>query len=157
MDVTRTTDATAIARLNRPIHELHVALQPAFFMPYDESAMTHAFAEAMARPMHHFYLVSVQDRTVGYIWIEERIREASAFRQATSVLYIHQISVNPEEKRKGYGRKMMEWVEQWAKARQFPAIELDYWVENEAAASFYDKVGFRPKRQVVKKQIQGSD
>lgn len=81
------------------------------------------------------------------------LSEANAFRQAVRTLYVHQISINPEAKRKGYGRLVMEEVERYAIAHGVPSIELDYWSVNEAAAAFYEQVGFRPKRQVVVKQL----
>lgn len=153
MQLRRTDDASLIATLNRPIHEHHLQLAPSFFASYDHAAMEAAFSEMMARDDYHFFTAEVDGDTVGYVCFQERVSEANAFRQAVRTLYVQQISINPEAKRRGYGRLIMDEVERYAIAHGFPSIELDYWSVNEAAAAFYEQVGFRPKRQVVIKQL----
>lgn len=153
MQLIRTDDAALIATLNCPIHEHHLQLAPAFFAPYNHASMQAAFSEMMARDDYHFFTAEVDGDTVGYVCFQERVSEANAFRQAVRTLYVHQISINPEAKRRGYGRLVMEEVERYAIAHGFPSIELDYWSVNEAAAAFYSEIGFQPKRQFVVKHL----
>ncbi|MCA0981575.1 MULTISPECIES: GNAT family N-acetyltransferase [Exiguobacterium] len=148
-----TTDARLIARLNRSIHEHHVRMNPTFFAEYEEEKMYEAFLTLMGRLNHHFMVMEVEATPVGYIWFEEKVSEATAFRQAVRTVYVHHISIDTIYQRKGYGRRMMEWIEQWALDHQFKSIELDYWMINSEAASFYDEVGFAPKRQIVMKTL----
>lgn len=152
-----TTDAHLIATLNRSIHEHHVAMNPHFFAPYDEENVREAFEPLMTKPEHHFEWIHVDDERVGYVWFEEKVSEANAFRHAVRVVYIRHISIEPRFKRKGYGRLSVERVEQFAKANGFESIELDYWNQNEQAAQFYEELGFEPKRQIVTKSIKGGD
>ncbi|UTT43138.1 GNAT family N-acetyltransferase [Exiguobacterium aurantiacum] len=153
MQLKRTGDAALVATLNRPIHEHHLQLAPAFFAPYDHAAMKAAFSEMMARDDYHFFTAEAHSDMVGYVCFQERVSEANAFRQAVRTLYVHQISINPEAKRKGYGRLIMDEVERYAITHGFLSIELDYWTANEGAAAFYERVGFRAKRQIVVKQL----
>jgi len=149
----RTDDAALIATLNRPIHEHHLQLAPAFFAEYDHASMKEAFSEMMGRDDYHFFTAEVDGETIGYVCFQERVSEANAFRQAVRTLYVHQISINPGAKRQGYGRLIMEEVERYAVAHGFPSIELDYWAVNEVAAAFYEQIGFQPKRQFVIKHL----
>ncbi|TCI21360.1 GNAT family N-acetyltransferase [Exiguobacterium sp. SL-9] len=153
MQLKRTDDAALIATLNRPIHEHHLQLAPTFFAAYDHKAMERAFSEMMARDDYHFFTAEVDAAVIGYVCFQERVSEANAFRQAVRTLYVHQISINPEAKRRGYGRLVMEEVERYAIAHEFPSIELDYWSVNETAAAFYNQIGFQAKRQFVIKQL----
>lgn len=151
----QTDDADLIATLNRPIHEHHVRLAPTFFTPYHHASISRVFRALMKQERNFFFLVLEEEIEIGYVWFEERISEANAFRQQQKTLYIHQISINPATKRKGYGKAVMEYAEQWAKTYGFPSIELDYWVGNEEAAGFYRRMGFIPKRQTVRKTREG--
>lgn len=153
MRLQRTKDAALIATLNRPIHEHHLQLAPTFFATYDPALIEEAFLKMMARDTYHFFTAQVDDEPIGYVCFEERVSEATAFRQAVRTLYVHQISINPEFKRNGYGRLIMEHIERWAIDHQFPSIELDYWSVNEAAGMFYERAGFQAKRQIVMKHL----
>ncbi|WP_214844534.1 GNAT family N-acetyltransferase [Exiguobacterium sp. s150] len=154
MKLVKTNDADLIATLNRPIHERHVALMPHFFASYDYERVRKAFAETINRAGHHFLVAEVSEEPVGYIWMQEVTSASNAFKNATRTLYVRQISINPSHQRFGYGRQMMGYVEKWARAHDFPTIELDYWVANEDAAHFYDELGFIAKRQVVVKSVE---
>ncbi len=64
-----------------------------------------------------------------------------------SILYVDQISVNPEIQGNGIGRELMKMAEQFAKEHGAVRIELDYWNENEEASAFYEKLHSCPKRR----------
>ncbi|WP_214792455.1 MULTISPECIES: GNAT family N-acetyltransferase [unclassified Exiguobacterium] len=148
-----TTDARLIARLNRSIHEHHVRMNANYFAEYEEEKMYEAFLTLMGRPGHHFVVMEIGTTPIGYIWFEEKVSEATAFRQAVRTVYVHHISIDTMYQRKGYGRRVMEWMEQWALDHQFKSIELDYWMINSEAGSFYEDLGFAPKRQIVIKTL----
>ncbi|MGY0207628.1 GNAT family N-acetyltransferase [Bacillus subtilis] len=116
--------------------------------------MRDAFAVTMAQAGHHFLVAEVEGEPIGYVWMQEVTSASNAFKNATRTLYVRQISINPSHQRFGYGRQMMGYVEKWARAHDFPTIELDYWVANEDAARFYDELGFIAKRQVVVKSVE---
>lgn len=149
-----TTDARLIARLNRSIHEHHVRMNSDYFAEYEEEKIYESFLTLVGKPGHHFMVMEVEATPVGYIWFEEKVSEANAFRQAVRVVYVHHISIDPMYQRNGYGRRVMEWMEQWALDHQFRSIELDYWMNNTDAASFYGEIGFTPKRQIVMKKLE---
>lgn len=151
-----TMDARLIARLNRSIHEHHVELNPDFFASYEEEEMYEAFLTLIGKPDHHFILIQLKATPIGYIWFEEKVSEANAFRHAVQTVYIHHMSIDSAYQRNGYGRLVMAWVEDWAKAHHFESVELDYWAVNEQAAAFYEELGFLPKRHIVSKSLERS-
>lgn len=153
MHLRPTSDASLIATLNRPIHEHHIELVPTFFAAYDHALIEEAFSKMMAQDTYHFFTAEVDDEIIGYVCFEERVSEANAFRHAVRTLYVHQISINPDVKRHGYGRLIMEHVERFAVDHKFSSIELDYWSVNEEASTFYERVGFQAKRQIVIKHL----
>ncbi len=149
-----TRDADLIATLNRPIHEHHLQLMPSFFAPYDHSRIRDTIADTMKQSGHHFIIGKFEEEPIGYVWFEEIVSKSTAFRQQIRTLYVRQISILPTHKRNGFGRQMMEYVEQWAHAHDFASIELDYWVANKEASRFYDQMGFQTKRQIVTKHLR---
>ncbi|MBH0230254.1 GNAT family N-acetyltransferase [Halobacillus yeomjeoni] len=68
-------------------------------------------------------------------------------------MYVHQISINPDVKNCGYGKRLMEAVERMAADQQCAYVELDYWIENEEARRFYMNIGFEVDRECVRKKL----
>lgn len=58
-------------------------------------------------------------------------------------VYIHQISISPEHSRKGIGKRLLEFVEQWASSRSFNAIDLTTFDEVPWNRPYYERLGFR--------------
>ena len=59
--------------------------------------------------------------------------------QSGDVLHIGRVAVNTSLRGKGYGRKLFEFIECYAKEKQIKSLELD---AIETAVGFYKKMGF---------------
>ena len=57
--------------------------------------------------------------------------------------WIYYLAVDPDDQRRGMGRRMMEWAEAALKKRGCPKINLQVRDENEAARGFYAAIGYR--------------
>ncbi|MBI9109283.1 MAG: GNAT family N-acetyltransferase [Spirochaetales bacterium] len=64
-------------------------------------------------------------------------------------LIIHRLSVHPEYKGMGIGRKLVEFAENEARARGYGAIRLDVFSLNPAALRLYERTGFRKAGDVL--------
>lgn len=58
---------------------------------------------------------------------------------ANKVLVIHRLVVEPEQQRKGYARKLMDFAEQFARQESYTSIRLDAYSDNESVIAFYKK------------------
>ena len=56
--------------------------------------------------------------------------------------WINYLAVSPQHQRKGYGRKMMEYVEQSIRLKGCPKINLQIRGSNTQAADFYKSIGY---------------
>ena len=56
------------------------------------------------------------------------------------------VAVAAEHRRRGVGRRLMDFVKADAREKGFPRIELDVWAFNEGAKQFYEAVGMKPFR-----------
>jgi diamine N-acetyltransferase len=148
-----TTDYNKIAILNKEVHDLHYYLYPTFFKKYSYPEMLYFFQRAMENPNSIFLLIEDNRQVLGYVWAEVNDNPANQFSDGLRSLYIHQISLIKAARNKGYGSKLMEEIYSFARRNQVKRIELDYWVENKIAKSFYKKHGFTKAREFVYKDI----
>jgi len=56
--------------------------------------------------------------------------------------WINYLAVSPQHQRKGYGRKIMEFVEQRIHLKGCPKINLQIRGSNKQAAAFYQAIGY---------------
>ena len=64
---------------------------------------------------------------------------------------IENITVSQAFRNKGIGRLLIEAIQEWAVQGGASAIELTVWEFNQAAARFYERLGFQPfRRRMVK-------
>lgn len=69
--------------------------------------------------------------------------------------YIYDISVLPEYRRQGIGKKLMDATEDFAKAQSADHIILDVLAKNQMARGFYIKDGFREGTISMIKNLNG--
>lgn len=154
MQLERTHDYITIARLNRTVHNLHAELHPDIFKPHDEEGMSSFFERIIQQEQQDFFLAKVEDRVVGYVWIEYKIQPETLFKHASRTLYVHQLSLEAPEQGQGYGKRLMTLLEGIAREKEMATIELDYWVRNTTAANFYNTCGYEIQREFVYKRLK---
>jgi ribosomal protein S18 acetylase RimI-like enzyme len=153
MNITRSTDFELIARLNKPIHELHASLYPQYFTEYNFEAIRDSFEKLVQTDSFIFLLLEDANEPLGYAWMELRNYPQNAFKKARRALFVHQISIANEQKRKGYGTALMNYIYDLAREQSIETVELDYWANNEIAKKFYSKQGFTGYREFVYRSV----
>ena len=98
-------------------------------MMYSETAIREQVAGG-----HVFHLLRVRDETIGYV------SHQTDYLPGTTK--IHKIYLLPANQGKGYGRVMIDHVEQIARTADQSVLRLDVNYENEAIG-FYEYLGFR--------------
>src|SRR5690348_7401793 len=95
-------DAELLARLNRPVQQLHARLHPDLFKSAtDEAAVAAFFAGQLAAPSSDIGICEEDGEPLGYIWAERHHRAETPFCTATARLYIHHLSVVESARRQG--------------------------------------------------------
>jgi GNAT superfamily N-acetyltransferase len=72
-------------------------------------------------------------------------RPATAFHRPRRWLYIDQISVEPDARRRGVGRALVSAVLRYADDTGIDDVEVDTWAFNDRAQAFCASLGFRAK------------
>jgi len=58
-------------------------------------------------------------------------------------IYIHRLSVVPEEQGKGYAQDLMDFAEDYARKNNFLSVRLDTYSQNKRNQKFYEKRGYQ--------------
>ena len=153
MNITRTTDFELIARLNKPIHELHASMYPQYFREYDFEAIRDSFEKLVKDNSFVFLLLEDENESLGYAWVELRNYPETVFTKARQALFVHQISIVNDQKRRGHGTELMKHIYDIAREQGIETVELDFWANNEVAKNFYSKQGFTGYREFVCKRV----
>jgi diamine N-acetyltransferase len=153
MEITKTKDYEAIAKLNKNVQDVHVELFPEYFTPYNYEPIRDFYKEIMKDRKQIFLLVEEDFNPIGYVWMTLRDSAETPFKKASRSLYIHQISIEKNSSNKGAGSKVIAYIEQLGKELGATKLELDYWIDNTIARNFYKKAGFVVNREVVHKEL----
>ncbi len=63
-------------------------------------------------------------------------------------LYVHRLAVHPTFQAMGYGQKLMDFAEAYAKKNKYVSIRLDTFSENERNQKFYEHRGYKKLSKV---------
>ena len=87
------------------------------------------------------------EKVVGYL--AYKIKEKHSKK-----LYVDQLIVTEANRRKGIGKKLMDYAEQIANKENCDRLELDCWTFNKNALNMYEKIGFDRQRIMYEKKIK---
>lgn len=153
MKITRTRDSELVAKLNENVQNVHSDLYPSFFKPYNYEEIKDFFIKIIDNPEFIFLIAEDEGEPVGYAWIEIKTYPESVFKKSYQSVFLYQLSVSAEKMNKGYGTAFMNEIFTIARNHNVKRVELDYWIQNEQASSFYKKLGFEKYREFVYKEI----
>lgn len=140
-------DAAVLARLNRPVQQLHARLYPRLFKSAsDEGEVAGFFARILAVAGNEIGICEDDGKPLGYIWSERQQKAETPFSMGTARLYIHHVSVIEEARRQGVASALLNWAIQRARDEGIDALAFDHWAANEAARAFFSQRGFTAER-----------
>ncbi|WP_430781569.1 GNAT family N-acetyltransferase [Actinoplanes sp. G11-F43] len=93
---------------------------------------TRLLPDGQKTPDHHFWYAYDGDRRVGFLWLT--VTDDAAF--------VHNIAVEAELRRRGYGRAIMRAGERWCRDNGLTRIGLHVFAHNTGARALYEQLGF---------------
>lgn len=137
-------DQTGIDAVAREVHALHVAHEPEVFQMPDGPVFEPNVAEVLAKPGHHLWVAEWGGQVVGYAMAEVRDVPERPTVLKRRDLYVHQIGVSSEHRRRGAGRRLIEALQQIANEQQADWLLLDVWEFNHVGQAFFARCGLGP-------------
>ena len=147
-------DSLQIAILNRAVQEPHAAAEPLFFKSEPDIAQVIAFfEELLADPDNRIFIIEVEGRAAGYLYLQIMRRPENVFMHAYNMAYIHHIAVLKEKQGGGLGSILMEAACDLAREEDIQMVALDTWSFNTAAHGFFRRRGFETFNLRMKKRM----
>lgn len=135
-------DASVISMLNADVQAIHADALPWRFKQPGPETFTPKDAEALlSRAGHVAFLALVDGAPAGYVAAQLVRNPETAFHHAHSMIYVHQISVRPDFRRRGVGRALLDAVKAHGDASGISLLALDTWAFNEKALAFFRGYG----------------
>ena len=138
-------DASALAALNRFVHETHLARRPDYFRPTRLEEVTAWFGTLLGKPTTAAWIAEEGAVPIGFVLAFFEERPENPFRRARRWCEIDQIAVDPARRRRGVGRALMAAALDEARARGIADVELFSWAFNTDAHAMFRGLGFEPR------------
>ena len=148
-------DAVLLGRLVKPVHDLHVEARPDFFRPYALTVeLIDDFRARLQDETIYCLVAEVDGEAVGYILAQVIERAENPYAYAMRYLLVDQLSINPEQRSKGYGERLMKAVFELAQSLEIKMVSLGVWSFNQRAIAFYERLGFAPRDQRMEARLE---
>ncbi len=140
--IKETTDASFLADLNKEVQELHHKMYPEIFRPFVKEEIEKAIKKMLGGREAKAFVAYEGDEAAGYAIIFISRFNQNAFQVARSAMQVDQFAVLEKFRRKGIGKKLMEFLLALAKKEKLNRIDLNHWEKNDSARGFFGKNGF---------------
>ncbi len=98
------------------------------------------------------YVLEENNQIMGMIVLSEIMDEeyipVSWLTPSEKNLYIHRLAIHPESWGKGYGQKLMDFAEEFARKLDFQSIRLDTFSLNQRNQKFYETRGYQKLKDI---------
>lgn len=145
-------DIPGIQSLLKEVLNIHAAGRPDLFIP-DTTKYTKEELEGLLQKEECkiFVCVDEQEQVLGHAFCEIQKREHENNMTDIETIYIDDICVGQQYRKRNIGKSLYQKVEEFAKERGAYHITLNVWAFNEDAKQFYDKIGFSEMKRVLEK------
>lgn len=99
MRVVETRDYELVARLNKPVHDLHVALYPDYFEEYNYEKLVNIFQNQMENEKNVFFVMEDDKEPVGFAWVEIKRDHRYPYKKGYQSVYVHQLSIDARKEK----------------------------------------------------------
>jgi GNAT superfamily N-acetyltransferase len=104
------------------------------------------------------FVVTIENKIVGSVVLNSD--QAIEYKKINwnfsdkNPLIVHRFVINPKEQGKGYARKLMDFIINFAKENGHKSIRLDTYSKNNISNKFYEKSGFKKVGEFYFKHLQ---
>jgi Acetyltransferases, including N-acetylases of ribosomal proteins len=112
------------------------------------------FAAVQKQAENGVFLIAEMDgEAVGWAAIYEHMAPTYVVEEERRCAVICEAYVEEAVRGQGAGRALLSACEAWARGRGLPVIHIGHLSQNERAAAVYEKAGFAPYVQLLRKKL----
>ena len=151
IEVPTINDLSGIDRIALQVHECHVRWRPDIF----EHTNSIIGEEELANMIKNteIFVAKIDEQITGYIILSSREGKKHGFRYRKE-LDIDAMGIDENYRNQGIGKKLLEYVKEYARENHDTDLRLTVNEENENARHLYEKVGFKVKNIAYSMQIK---
>ncbi|MCR5422209.1 MAG: GNAT family N-acetyltransferase [Bacilli bacterium] len=140
-------DLDAINELLYEVHAIHYKLRPDIFTDGVKKYNDEEIKEIMKDNNRNIFVYEEDNKVLGYVfWIIYTNTNPSL--QSIKTLYIDDFCVLENERGKGIGKKLYEYIKKFAKQNDCYNITLNVW-NNNSAYHFYQSLGLKVQKTIL--------
>lgn len=140
-------DLDAINELLYEVHAIHYKLRPDIFTDGVKKYSDEEIKEILQDNNRNIFVYEEDDKVLGYVfWIIYTNTNPSL--QSIKTLYIDDFCVLENERGKGIGKKLYEYIKEFAKVNDCYNITLNVW-NNNSAYHFYQSLGLKVQKTIL--------
>ena len=137
-------DIQDICRLLEQVLAVHHAGRPDLFRAHGKKYDEKALQEMLSRQESPIFVYDDDGHVSGYIMCQEHNQSSPAL-MPVKTLYIDDLCVDEQARGKGIGRKLFQYVKDYASENGFHNVTLHVWSCNPGALKFYESLGLKPQ------------
>jgi ribosomal protein S18 acetylase RimI-like enzyme len=100
----------------------------------------------------NIYVFEIDKKIIGFYWARVIEMENERIKHQ-KIYFIYSLIIKEEYMRRGYGKKIFQYIEEDAKTKGCQAVGLDVWEYNKHAKIFYEKMGMEVKYSSMRKTL----
>jgi len=144
-------DYEQVLPLKIDVHEKHYKAEPGFYKSSKNVLTKDIYSEEVKKG--NVLVLEDDSRIVGYAFKVEIDVKDNPLINDQRILFLDDVCIAENERRKGYGKILFKKLEEYAKTNSFKSLELNVWAFNKEAKKFYEKVGMKDTRIRMKKEV----
>lgn len=150
------TDYPALASLSDEVPALHAAALPALFHPAGRASSLPPgwFDDLLSRDRATIQVADMAGTIVGFAIVE--VFDAPPFEVLVPrrTVFIASMVVTAAQRGQGIGRALVAAAVAWGRTQGATALELAVWEFNQAARTFYERLGLATSQRTMTRAIE---
>jgi diamine N-acetyltransferase len=138
-------DYKSLIPLFREIHELHVCKRPDLYKENFTPVSQEFFESQLDDLKQHIFVAAIGIEIVGFVVMKEEEITENSFMKARKVLLINSLCVAETQRKKGIGKRLLQYVFDFGRSLNVDSIELGVSEKNSSAIEFYQSNGMATK------------
>lgn len=147
-------DYESLLPLFRQVHDLHVLERPDLYKENSTPVGEEEFNNQLKDDKQHIFVATLRTEIVGVAVLKEDEILENSFVNARKILLVNSLCVDDASRKKGIGRKIMQYIFDFAKELDVGSIELGVSESNQNAIYFYESIGMATKNRKMEFRLR---
>ncbi|RNA66948.1 GNAT family N-acetyltransferase [Alteribacter keqinensis] len=139
------SDYELLLPLFREVHEFHVSVRPDLYKENATPVEQEFFESQLLDSKQHIFVAAINNEIVGVAVTKEEEITENTFVKERKVLFIKSVCVAETQRKKGVGKKLINYVFDFGRSLKVDSIDLGVSEENTSAIEFYKSIGMTTK------------